>query len=282
VAVQVRTTHLRLNDMPSNAEPIKPKDDSPASAGTGCSIVTGGGRGIGRAIARRLASVGPVVVVGRTADDLDAICTEINAGGGAAAACVGDIANPNAARDAVAVAQSRGWFVRHLICNAGIGKGGPTAEFDQEQWRRIFDVNVHGSFYFVQACVPGMIARGEGTLCFMSSLAGVKGVAFDAAYTASKHALVGVARSLALEYGKQGVVSVAVCPGFVESDMTRRTIADMARRQRLSEQEAERKVAATSPLRRIMSPEEVAEVVALICSGALASVSGNPLILGGS
>lgn len=272
------------NDIPSSAEPIKPAADSPAStAPPGCSIVTGGGRGIGRAISRRLSKLGPVVVVGRTADDLDSICTEINAGGGRAAVpCVGDIANADTARNAVAAAQSRGWSVRNLICNAGIGKGGPTAEFDPEQWRRIFDVNVHGSFYFVQACVPGMVGRGEGTLCFMSSTAGVKGVAFDAAYSASKHALVGLARSLALEYGKQGIVSVALCPGFVESEMTRRTIAGMVRRQGLSEQDAERKVAATHPLRRIMPPEEVAEVVALICSGALASISGNPLILGGS
>ena len=243
--------------------------------------MTGGGRGIGRAIARRLSSVGPVVVVGRSADDLASVCTEIDAAGGVAVPCIGDVANPSTARNTVSVAQSRGWFVRHLICNAGIGKGGPTSEFDPEQWRRIFDVNVHGSFYFVQACVPGMVARGMGTLCFMSSTAGVKGVAFDAAYTASKHALVGLARSLALEYGKQGIVSVALCPGFVESDMTRRTIAGMARRQGLSEEDAERKVAATHPLRRLMAPEEVAEVVALVCSGALASVSGYPLILGG-
>ena len=268
--------------MPSNAEPNQSTGDFPASTAPACSIVTGGGRGIGRTIARRLAKLGPVVVVGRTAGDLDATCTEINAGGGAAAPCAGDVADPDTARDAVAIAESRGWVVRHLVCNAGIGKGGPTAEFDPEQWRRIFDVNVHGSFYFVRACVPGMVARGAGTLCFMSSTAGVKGVAFDAAYAASKHALVGLARSLALEYGKQGIASVALCPGFVESDMTRRTIAAMARRQGLPEPDAERKVAATHPLRRIMPPEEVAEVVALICSGALASVSGNPLILGGS
>jgi NAD(P)-dependent dehydrogenase (short-subunit alcohol dehydrogenase family) len=265
--------------MPSNT--VQPADGS-ASAAPACSIVTGGGRGIGRAIAHRLAKLGPVVVVGRTADDLDSICTEIKAGGGAVAPCAGDVANPDTARNGVALAHARGWFMRNLICNAGIGKGGPTAEFDPEQWRHIFDVNVHGSFYFVQACIPGMVARGEGTLCFMSSLAGVKGVAFDAAYTASKHALVGLARSLALEYGKHGIVSVPLCPGFIESDMTRRTIAGMVRRQGLSEEDAERKIAAAHPLRRIMSPDEIAEVVALLCTGALASVSGNPLILGGT
>jgi NAD(P)-dependent dehydrogenase (short-subunit alcohol dehydrogenase family) len=266
--------------MPSTADLNNPAHDSPANPAP-CSIVTGGGRGIGQAIARRLSKLGPVVIVGRTANHLNAICSEINASSGVAVPCAGDIANPDTARSAIALAQSRGWFVRHLVCNAGIGKGGPTAEFDPEQWRRIFDVNVHGSFYFVQACAPAMVARGEGTLCFMSSLAGVKGVAFDAAYTASKHALVGLASSLALEYGKQGIVSVALCPGFIESDMTRRTIAGLVRRQGITEQEAERKVAATHPLRRIMPPEEIAEVVALICTGTLASLSGNPLILGG-
>src|SRR5260221_14604038 len=107
---------------------------------TACSIVTGGGRGIGCAIARRLAKIGPVLVVGRTADDLKAIATEIQAAGGAVAPCVGDVANPDTARSAVALAPARGWFVRNLVCNAGIGKGGPTADFDREQWRHIFDV----------------------------------------------------------------------------------------------------------------------------------------------
>jgi NAD(P)-dependent dehydrogenase (short-subunit alcohol dehydrogenase family) len=192
------------------------------------------------------------------------------------------VAEAQTAARAVEVARARGWAVRNLVCNAGIGKGGPTAEFEPEQWRRIFDVNVHGSFYFVQACLPAMLQRGGGTVCLMSSLAGVKGLAFDAAYSASKHALVGLARSLALENGKHGVVSVALCPGFVESDMTRRTIAGMARRQGVSEQDAQAKVAATNPLRRIMTPQEVAEVVAMVCSGVLASASGNPLILGGT
>ena len=251
-------------------------------AAHGCSIVTGGGRGIGRAITLRLARMGPVVVVGRTAEDLDSVCREVIAAGGMAESCAGDVADPQTARRAVAQAEGRGWAVANLVCNAGIGKSGSTADFDPEQWRRVFDVNVHGSFYFVQACLPGMVARGRGTIVLMSSVAGVKGVAYDAAYTASKHALVGLARSLALEVGKQGVAVVALCPGFTESEMTRRAVQGIVRRQGITKQEAEQKLAATHPLRRIMAAEEVAEVVAQICSGVLASVSGNPLILGGT
>jgi NAD(P)-dependent dehydrogenase (short-subunit alcohol dehydrogenase family) len=253
-----------------------------ANEPAGCSIVTGAGRGIGRAIALRLARDGPVVAVGRTVEDLESVCRDIAAAGGMAVPCPGDVADPETARRAVALAQERGWAVANLVCNAGIGKGGPTAEFDPELWRRIFDVNVHGSFYFVQACLPGMVAHKRGTICLMSSLAGVRGVAYDAAYTASKHALVGLARSLALECGKHGIAAVALCPGFVDSEMTRRTIASIVRRQGVSEAEALHKVAAAHPLRRIMSPEELAEIVALVCNGTLASHSGNPLILGGS
>jgi NAD(P)-dependent dehydrogenase (short-subunit alcohol dehydrogenase family) len=249
---------------------------------TCCAIVTGGGRGIGRAIGRRLARDGPVVLVGRDESNLRSACDAIVADGGLAQACAGDVADPETAGRARAAAESRGWWVGRLVCNAGIGRSGPTDQFDPVTWREIFDVNVHGAFYLVRACLPEMARRGRGAVCLISSLAGVKGVPFDAAYTASKHALVGLARSLALEYGKRGVTAVALCPGFVESDMTRRDIARRVRRDGCTVEAAEDKIRKVHPLRRIMSAEEVADVVALVCDGTLASVTGNPLILGGT
>ncbi len=246
------------------------------------SIVTGGGRGIGRAVTLRLARIGPVIAVGRDPGHLHSVCKEVADAGGIAEPCPGDVGDPATAQQARDLALNRGWAVANLVCNAGIGKGGPTHEFDPAMWRSIFDTNVHGSFYFVRACLPAMLARGRGTICLISSIAGIKGVAFDAAYTASKHALVGLARSLALEYGKRGIVAVPLCPGYVESDMTDRSIRGLMKRQGLNEEEARRRIASTSPTGRILPAEELAEVVALICSGAIASVSGNPLILGGS
>jgi 3-hydroxybutyrate dehydrogenase len=245
------------------------------------SIVTGGGRGIGRAIARRLAREGPVVIVGRTRGDLDSIRDQIVAQGGRAEPCEGDVADPATAIRARDAALARGWVVHNLICNAGIGKSGPTATFDPALWRTIFDVNVHGSFHFIQACLPAMIERQAGAIVLMSSVAGVRGLAFDAAYTATKHALVGLARALALEVGKRGIVVVPVCPGFVESEMTRRAIAGLMERHGISEPEAEAKVAATNPQKRIIPAEEVAEAVALVCSGLVPALGGSPLILGG-
>jgi NAD(P)-dependent dehydrogenase (short-subunit alcohol dehydrogenase family) len=245
------------------------------------SLITGGGRGIGRAITLRLARENPVLVVGRNAGDLAAVCAEVRATGGTALACAGDVSDPATAGRAVQAAAEQGWFVRALVCNAGIGQGGPTATFDREVWRRTFEVNVHGSFYFVQACLPAMLERGTGVVCLVSSLAGVRGMKRLAAYSASKHALVGLARSLAQEYGKQGIVVVPVCPGFVESDMTRRTVRILMEQRSISEAEAEQVVAGVNPQRRILPPEEVAEAVALVCSGRVPALSGNPLVLSG-
>lgn len=246
------------------------------------SIVTGGGRGIGRAITLRLARDGPVVAVGRDLANLESVCRDVQASGGTAVACAGDVADPATAARALELVAERGWELANLICNAGMGKGGATHEFDPALWREIFDTNVHGSFYFVRACLPAMMARGAGTICLMSSVAGLKGVAYDTAYTASKHALVGLARSLALEYGKRGIVVVPLCPGFVESEMTQRAIHGLMKRQGLTAEEARAKIAATSPQRRILPAAELAEVIAMICSGAMAAASGNPLILGGT
>ena len=171
-----------------------------------------------------------------------------------------------------------------LICNAGIGKSGPTERVAFDEWRRIFDVNVDGCFHFVRACLPPMLERGAGTICIMSSMARVSGVPFDAAYTVSKHALAGFARSLALEFGKRGLIVAALCPSFVEGEMTRRTIRSLMRRRGLSEEEAELRVAEKSPAKRILTADEIAETVALLVAGdvlaasRLAAAGGYPIV----
>jgi NAD(P)-dependent dehydrogenase (short-subunit alcohol dehydrogenase family) len=249
-------------------------------------IVTGGGRGIGRAITLRLARSAPVIVVGRNKDDLASVCSDVSRDAGLGVPCPGDIADPATSSRAVGLAREHGWAVGHLVCNAGIGKGGPTETFPSDLWRLIFDVNVHGSFQFVQACLPEMLARRAGTITIMSSLAGVHGVAYDAAYTATKHALVGIARSLALEFSGRGIKTVALCPGFVAGEMTMRTIRGVMSRRGVSEAEAEQRIASKCPAGRILQPEEIAEVVALVGDGrfaladALAGAGGYPLIHG--
>lgn len=247
----------------------------------GVSIITGGGRGIGRAITLRLARDSAVIPVGRTEADLEATCEAVRAAGGKAIPCTGDVADPATAERAVRLACDNGWAIRNLVCNAGIGKSGPTHSFEPATWARIFDVNVHGSFFFVRACLPFMLKKGKGVIVLMSSTAGIKGYKYIAAYTASKHALVGFARSLAHEYGKRGIVAAPVCPGFVESPMTRKMIQGLADHQGISAAEAEERIAAVNPQHRIIPAEEVAELVAVVCAGLVPSVSGHPLILSG-
>jgi len=245
------------------------------------SIVTGGGRGIGRSIALRMAKETAVLVVGRTQSDLESVCQEIDKQGGTAELCTGDVSDPATAERAVQQAQVKGWTIRNLVLNAGIAKGGAATSFDKDVWREIFAVNVHGSFYFIQACLPALVEQKAGSICLMSSIAGLKGFKYESAYCASKHALVGLARSLALEYAKHGIVVVPICPGFVESDMTRRTIQGLVKHRALSEAQATELVANKNPQRRILPADEVAEAVALVCCGKVPSLNGNPLVLSG-
>jgi NAD(P)-dependent dehydrogenase (short-subunit alcohol dehydrogenase family) len=223
--------------------------------------------------------------VGRTQADLDSTAQEAAQAGHDIELCGGNIADAAVAERAVLVAESRGWWVQHLVCNAGMGKSGPTESFDPNLWRRIFDVNVHGTFYFIQACLPQMLNHGVGSITIVSSLAGIQGVAFDCAYTASKHALVGLGRCLAKEYSKRGVLVATLCPSFVDSEMTDRTISSMMKRRGLTQAEARQRLADKTPAKRIVPAEEIAEAVAHIASGnsdaarELASRGGYPLIL---
>ncbi|MDO8571721.1 MAG: SDR family oxidoreductase [bacterium] len=250
-------------------------------ASKGVTIITGGGRGIGRAIAKKMAQETSVILVGRTERDLISVSREIKGNGGSALFVVGDVSHPETAHRTLELAKEHGFIVRNLICNAGIGKSGPVDSFDDVVWRNMFDINVHGSFYFIKACLPEMVHEKKGTICLMSSIAGVKGYAYTAAYAATKHALVGLARSLALEYGKHGIVAVPICPSFVESEMTTRTISGLMERKGISEEEARERVAGVNPQKRIIPAEEIAEAVAFVCSGTVPSLSGNPLILSG-
>lgn len=244
-------------------------------------IITGAGRGIGRAAALRLAREMPVVLVGLTEAHLSDVAEAVRAAGGRAIFVAGDVAEPGTAAKAVEAARAESWKIGALVSSAGIGKGGPTQEFSFEDWKRVFDVNVHGAFSFVRAVLPDMLEAGQGTICLVSSTAGVKGYAYSAAYSASKHALVGLARSLAKEHGKRGIVTVPICPGFVDTDMTSRTIEGLMKHRGMNEAAAREKVANVNPQRRLIPPEEVAEAIAFVCSGKVPSLSGEPMVLGG-
>lgn len=244
-------------------------------------IITGGGRGIGRAIALRMAKETVVHVFGRERENLVRVCDQITRNGGKAGCSTGDVRGSFTAQSVVAFCKAGGLRIRNLVCNAALAKSGVTESFDSQLWKDIIDVNVNGSFHFIQACLPHMIKGGGGNIVLMSSMAGLKGYSHIAAYTASKHALVGLAKALASEYGKHGIVSVAICPGFVESEMTTRSIKSLAVRRGITEDKARERIARVNPQHRIIPAEEVAEAVAFVCSGKVPSLSGSALVLGG-
>lgn len=244
-------------------------------------VITGGGRGIGKAIARQLAKNYCVMLVGRTERDLIATCSEIHAAGGTAAYYAGDAAAPKTAQAVMKRIAELGWTLQGVVCNAGIGKSSPTHELDEALWHSVVNVNLHASFYFAKAALPIFLQQKAGTLCFISSIAGVKAYAYEAAYVASKHAVVGLAQSLALEYGKHGITSVAICPSFVEGAMTTRTIKGLAKRRGIAESEARTVIERTNPQRRIIPEEEIATIVDFVCSNKVPSLSGSPIIVSG-
>lgn len=242
-------------------------------------IITGASRGIGRAIAEHefFSSKSRVLISranSRGINDLAGARTRL---------LCADVGEPKTAQTALEFAHEidKDNPVDILVCSAGIGKGGPTEDFSLDDWRDLFRINVEGCFNFIQAVLPEMVEAGRGTIVLISSIGGIHGYGHSAAYTASKHAVNGLAKSIAKEHGKHGIVCVPVCPGFVDTDMTDRTIDGLMRHRGMEEEEARELVASKNPQRRIIPPMEVAEAVAFICSGKCPSLSGNPMILSG-
>jgi NAD(P)-dependent dehydrogenase (short-subunit alcohol dehydrogenase family) len=252
-----------------------------SAPGERAAIITGGGRGLGRTIAERLAQDFNVLIIGRTEADLWSTADGITATGCAAQYLVGDVSRSETATLAVDKIRQLNWKAAALVCNAGAAKSRALHEITDLDWQGFFDTNVHGCFYFSRAFLPLFVESKAGVLCYISSVAGVRGFAYDAAYVATKHAVVGLAKSVALEYGKHGVASVVICPNFIAGGMTDRTIRGLSQRRGIPFDEAQAIIAKTNPQRRIISAAEVAELVTFVCENRVPSLAGGPIMLGG-
>src|SRR5437773_817184 len=192
-------------------------------------VVTGGGRGIGMAVARALAGAGAaVVVVARTRNGIEAVATELRAAGRQAWAVPGDVTDPATVAALARAAETRLKHVDILVNNAGVAHSAPLAKLTLEDWNRVLTVNATGTFLCTQAFLPGMLERRWGRVVNIASVAGLRGGKYIAAYSAAKHAVVGFTRSLAAEVAGSGVTVNAVCPGYVDTDMTRESVARIA------------------------------------------------------
>lgn len=236
-------------------------------------LVTGGSGGIGRAIAHALARRGAkVIVTARDASHVNGLAREI--GGDVAALDLSDRAATLAFVEALPA-------IDLLVNNAGIAESAPLSRTTDDMWDRAMAVNVTGPFLLTRAVLPAMMKRGFGRVVNIASNAGLVGYAYTSAYVASKHALVGLTRALAKEVGASGVTVNAICPGFVDTPMTAHSVENISRKTGRSAEESQAALAALSPQKRLITPDEVAELVVYLASDAARGVSGAAIALDG-
>lgn len=243
-------------------------------------VVTGAGRGIGAAIARRLAAQGHrLTLMGRTAEVLEALRAQLPGQGHAVAAV--DVADAASVDRAFARAREVSGPVAILVNNAGQAESAPFAKTDAALWQRMLDVNLTGTYLCTRAALPDLLDVGWGRIVNVASTAGLRGYAYVTAYTAAKHGVVGLTRALALELARKGVTVNAVCPGYTETDLLRHSIEGIVAKTGRSPAQARAELAAGNPQGRLVQPEEVADAVAWLCGEAAAAVTGQAISVSG-
>ncbi len=238
--------------------------------------ITGGGRGIGRAIARELARASAQVVVSaRSTDEVERVAAEIRAGGGDALAVRCDVTSPDEVEAAFGRAIQRFGRVDILINNAGFVESAPFHRLDPAIWDRTIDVNLSGTYRCTRVALPGMVERRRGRVVNIASVAARVGYRYTAAYCAAKHGVLGLTRALAVETAAHGVTVNAVCPGWVDTDMTAESVRRISDTTGRSPAEARRLLEAMNPQRRLIQPEEVAAVVVFLASPTASGITGQ-------
>ena len=245
-------------------------------------VVTGGGQGIGAALARALAEAGAAVVVAaRTRSRIEAVATELTDAGHVAWALPCDVTDEANVRALAEAAVERVGQVDILINNAGAAHSAPLHKTTLEDWNRLLAVNATGAFLCARAFAPSMSERGWGRIVTIASTAGLSGGRYVAAYAASKHAAVGLTRCVAAEVGAAGVTANAICPGWVDTEMTREAIDRIVRQTGRNEEEALRAILETTNQRRLIEPEEVANLALVLCDEAAKGINGQAIVLDG-
>ena len=247
-------------------------------------LITGGGRGIGRAIALAFAQEGAdIAVAARTLAQVESVANEIADRFEVKvlpATC--DVSDVRSVEQMFArVSEFFGLGADILVNNAGIAESAPITKTDDELWHRHLAINLSGSFYCTRAALPAMMERGWGRIINVASIAGKTGAPYIAAYSASKHGLLGLTRSTALEVATKGITANAICPGYVDTEMTTRGIENITKKTGRSAEEAMAALRKMSPQDRLVTSEEVAALALLLASEEGGAINGQAINVDG-
>ena len=240
-------------------------------------LISGGGTGIGAAAARLFAREGAsVVVTGRRLEPIEAVAAEVNG-----LAVAGDTTDPSHATEAVAAAVATFGGLDVVVANAGIGFGGSVGDVSDEHWQRTLDVNLTGPMVLTRAALPAMLERGGGSVVLVSSVNGLVGTTDSAAYGTSKAGLLGLARSIAVDYGPRGIRANTLCPGWVVTPMADEEMDELGAAMGIGRQEAYDLATTDVPLRRPATAEEIASCCLFLASDESSIVTGAVLVADG-
>ena len=240
-------------------------------------IVTGASRGIGEAVCRKLAAEGArVACVARSRDAVEALARAIDG-----VAIVADVTEQGASESIVEQVRARLGEIDVVIPNAGVEASAKLEATTDELWEAVMAINVTAVFRLVRATLPKMLTRDYGRIVVVASNAGLAGYAYTAAYCASKHAVVGLVRAVAAEIAKSKVTINAVCPGFVDTAMTERSIAKITTKTGRDAASARAALEKMSPQGRLFSPGEVAHAVASLLEGGARGIHGQAIAIDG-
>ena len=242
-------------------------------------LITGAGTGIGEAISLQLHREGhAVTLVGRRSEPLETLSQAL---GKQSFAVTGDVTDRREIELAFEAAKTQFGDVEILVNCAGMAPTAPFHRVDFADWQRTMDVNVNGVFHCTQLALESMLENNWGRVVNIASVASLRGFPYVSGYCASKHAVLGMTRALALEVATQGITVNAVCPGYVDTDIVRNAIAGIVSKTGRTEADAMQHFTESNPQGRLVEVTEVASAVSWLCSEGAASVTGQAIAIDG-